>query len=191
MCNQNEKFYLTSEELVPGSFLPKINVDPMPAVSPFYWRQSLLSILRPFSDPSVSIIQYLDPTFIPHNSSLDIINGISKFDKVITPASTGYHDVVPSDIIQPLVQALITDNLYLQNKTITSTKNYIASKTIVAGNNVTNTLPIGDFIITIGSTVEFKAGQEIILKDGFVAEEAPIFTPLLELQNVMVLMQAK
>ena len=158
---------LTPEEQVAGSFLPAINIDPYPVIFPDYWSDALLSSVRPYLDPTITITQYQNPTFIPHTSSLDIIAGVSKFDVVIQTAATSYHDIIPSDIIEPIINALINKDLYLQNETITDTRNYIASNTITAGNNITTTVPIGNYILASTSIVTMTAGNQITLSDGF------------------------
>lgn len=173
--NQNQYFQITQEESVSGSFLPSLNMDPTavgvnidgePLISKAYFSSNLLAFLRPFEDQTATIIQYASPSFIPHNSSLDIVNGVSKFNITIQPTTTGFHDIIPPDIIEPLINVLINRNLYLQNKTITDTKNYIANFTIEAGNNVISTLPAGDFIVANGSNVMMTAGNQIKLSPG-------------------------
>ncbi len=185
-------FYLSPEEVVPGSYLPRLNIDPIPvtfstsppagvnlqnvvAINLKDIKSSLIAVLRPFSDPTVTIYQHSVPTFISHNSSLDIVGGISKFSTTIQPAVTSFHDNIPSDIIQPLINALINQDLYLQNKTITDTRNYIASNKIEAGNSVTTTIPNGDFILASGSNVSMKAGNQIVLAAGFIASAGSTF----------------
>ena len=177
----NQDFYLTPEETVDGSVLPSVNMDPLPITSAKYSTQWLLSLLRPFSDPTVEFIQYLSPTFIPHNSSLDIINGVSKFDKIIMPLTTGYHDVIPSDIIEPIVNALLENNVYVQNKIYSNNSRIIIAKqTISAGNNVTNTLPSGIVNVNSNSSIKFKAGNEVQLLNGFSVDQNSNFTAIIE-----------
>ena len=188
----DETFYLSPNDVVAGSYLPRLNIDPIPVtynnsppaavnmqnvvgISLKDLASSLISLLRPFSDPSVTIYQYSVPAFIPHNSSLDIVGGISKFNMVIQPAVTTFHDEIPADIIQPLINAVINQDLYLQDKTITDARNYIASNKIEAGNSVTTSIPNGNFILTSGSNVSMKAGNQIVLADGFVANSGSIF----------------
>jgi hypothetical protein len=179
---QNQNFFLTPEETVAGSFLPSVNVDPMPLTSPKYLTSALISLFRPFSDPNVSIVQYLDPTFIPHNSSLDIVSGVSKFDKVIIPSATGFHDVVPSDVIEKIVNALIEDKVYVQNKTYSNVmRTIIANETIYAGKNVTTSIAQGDVNITNSSSIHFKAGKEIQILPGLNVSAGTDFSAEIEL----------
>lgn len=190
--DSNEHFYLSTEESEAGSYLPRLVFDPIPvtlntsppacvdmrnvfAVNFKDIKSSLISILRPFSDPTVTIYQKAVPAFIPHNSSLDIVGGVSKFNIVIQPAVTTFHDEIPADIIQPLLNALINQDLYLQDKTIIDSRNYIASNKIEAGNNVTTSIPNGNFVLASGSIVSMRAGNQIILSDGFIASTGSNF----------------
>ncbi len=193
--DSNEHFYLSTEESEAGSYLPRLVFDPIPvtlntsappcvdmrnvfAVNFKDIKSSLISILRPFSDPTVTIHQYAAPAFISHNSSLDIVAGISKFNIAIQPSVTTFHDEIPVDIIEPLLNALISQDLYLQDKTITDTKNYIAGNKIEAGSNVTTTIPNGNFILASGSNVSMKAGNQIVLADGFIAGTGSTFSAI-------------
>lgn len=188
----DETFYLSNEEVVAGSYLPGISIDPIPVtynnsppacvnirnvfgVGLKDLASSLISLLRPFSDPSVTIFQHSVPAFISHNSSLDIVGGISKFDLTIMPSQTGFHDEIPSEIIQPLINAIINQDLYLQDKTITDSRNYIAGNMINAGYSVTTSIPDGNFILASGSNVTMKAGNQIVLADGFIASSGSTF----------------
>ena len=172
---QSETFSLTTDLLAAGSYLPRVNADPVALGFGDYWALNFLIIPQVFLLPTVSITQSSDPTFMYHTSALDIVDGQSKFDVTIIPSVTSYHDVVPGDIIEPLVNALVTDHVYIQNKTITNTRTYIGKKTITAGNNVTNEIPFGDVNIEPGADVTFKAGESIILKPGFHAKTGSIF----------------
>jgi hypothetical protein len=177
---KNYNGYLSSPELVAGSFLPPINIDGFPATSPKVFLSTALSILRPISNPWVTVTQITDPTFIPHTSSLDIVNNVSKFDKVISPTASGYHHVVPSSLVEPIVTALIEKNVYVQNKTYTNvTRTIIAGERIFAGKNVTNTIAQGDVVIGSNATIAFKAGVEIKMEDGFSAIPGSNFTAII------------
>lgn len=177
---KNYNGYLTSNETVAGSYLPKINIDAFPAVSPKLMLSTALSVLRPISNPWVTITQYLDPSFIPHNSSLDIVNGVSKFDKTIIPSITGYHDVVPSELIQPIVNALLEKDIYIQNKNYLNTsRNIIASQHIYGGKNVTSNINQGDVIIKSTASVHLKAGNQISLNNGFNVENGANFSAVI------------
>jgi hypothetical protein len=179
--DKNFSANLSTEELVPGSYLPAIQQDGFPVTSPKWWISwFILSTFRPFSNPYVTINEYQDPTFIPYTSSLDIVNNVSKFDKTIVPAATSHHDIVPSDVIAPLVNALIEKKVYKQNITYSGTRSIIASENIYAGYNVTPTQPVGNVNVNSGSNITFKAGQKIFLQTGFKANLGSRFTARIE-----------
>jgi len=159
-----EDFELKPIELQAGSYLPKLNVDP-----------SLVLPLWGLFWVTVTVTQYKDPAFIPHTSSLDIVNGESKFDKPIIPESTGFHDKVPSELVPEILSELIKDDLYLQNQTITGSEHFRAGKTIKAGKNVTSDVPQGEFIIEPGANVVFQSGENIVMKPGFRAKAGSNF----------------
>lgn len=166
----NESFYLSDNEKLPGSYLPPLNIDDSPVFTSEFGDSWALSLFRPFSDPSFTVIQYSDPTFIPHNSSLDIVNGISKFDLQIIPQNTSFHDVVPSDIIEPLINAILSDYVYVQNVTYSEDKSIIARKKLFAGENVTNEMQFGVVNVMTPAKVEFEAGEEVVIMPGFYVE---------------------
>ena len=66
-------------------------------------------------------------------------------------------------------------DLYFQNQTVTGTETHNAMNKIEAGRNVTNSVPVGDYIVQSVVNVTFHAGHEIILADGFVAEPGSNF----------------
>ena len=165
-------FVLTAEDLGPGSYLPPLNVDNtiLPFVSAFYkvW---------------VKVTQYQNPTFIPHASALDMVNGASKFDRVIIPSVTGFHDVVPAEIVGPIVHALMR-NVYIQNKVYDKpVARTVAGERIWAGRNVTPTVPPGDVMIKPPARINFRASTEIRLKDGFVIVPGSEFSALIGAVN--------
>jgi hypothetical protein len=160
VCGQVDNIALSADELVAGSYLPLIST-----------ATDEKDILWGFLTEN----RITNPTFIPYISSWDIVNGNSKFDITIKSGSNSYHDVVPNDIVTPLINAMLIDNLFLQNKTITDTRNYIASQTITAGSNVTSSVPVGDFVVDNGAVVNFTAGQSINLQPGFEAKAGSFF----------------
>lgn len=46
------------------------------------------------------------PTFIPHESALNITNGITQFDQTISSSEHNFHDRFPEDLIDPIAIAL-------------------------------------------------------------------------------------
>jgi len=185
---QDHDEYITSEEQVAGSLLPEIDIDPYVAMGWEWWECALLWAVRLNNitpPPYIIITQYQKPqgpTFIPHNSSLDIdANGVSKFHpNIIVPSQTYHHNEVPYEIIEPLVNMLLSENVYVQNKTINSNKNYISGKYLYAGNNVTSNIPTGNVIIIPNTNVSFKAKDQIILKDGFKVQSGAYFNAKIE-----------
>ncbi len=185
--SHDQHFYLATDEAAAGSFLPKINTDPIPLLESGKWGfQVLLSFIHPFAYEAAILSEYLDPSFIPHISSLDITGGVSKFngtnDKIIIPSTTSFHDKVPSDIIEPLVNALLTDNIYVQDRTFSANYDMVAQQGIFAGNAVTTTLPNGDVYVNNHAQVTFKAGQQVVLSSGFNVQNAE-FTAVIDIAH--------
>lgn len=152
-----------------GSYLPKMETDTSTSTVFYgllFWTDIIVT-----NDKS--------PTFISHNSSLDIINSQSKFETTIQPSVTSFHDVVPTDIIQPLINELIS-NIYLQNKTITTSLQSNATQSIISGYSVTNLEPYGNFICDNGSDVTFQSEGNIFLKPGFWAKSGSNFLAKIE-----------
>ena len=90
---EEKSFYINtaSEISQTGSYLPKSS-----------------TMLYGYSWPFIKweLERYLDPTYIPHKSALDIVDDSSMFDVTITPSSTGYHDEFPDEIVVPLLYEL-------------------------------------------------------------------------------------
>lgn len=64
---------------------------------------------------------------------------------------------------------------YLQNQIKTSVEVYYAMNKIEAGRNVTNAVPIGNYIINSGANITFRARKKVILADGFIAKSGSKF----------------
>jgi hypothetical protein len=94
-----KEFDLTSELKVSGSYLPKTLVASNP--SPFNFGIFLAGMLSIERDPNNQ------PTFIPYNSSLDLVNNQTKFFTTIQPNSNYFHDQFPPEIIQPLLNEIL------------------------------------------------------------------------------------
>ncbi|HQQ95528.1 MAG TPA: T9SS type A sorting domain-containing protein [Bacteroidia bacterium] len=149
-------FVLSTPEKQAGSFLPPLNIDPVH----FY-----LPLIR----ISVSITQFANPTFIPFESALDVVNNVSKFDRIIMPQVTGFHDQIPNDIIEPFVNAVLEKNVYIQNKNYSLSRNIIARDLILCGDHVNALQASGAVDVNPGPQISFKAGKEIVMQDGFNA----------------------
>jgi hypothetical protein len=82
-----------SPEAKPGSYLP-------PEVTAFFGR----AVLGLFG---WNLNRSADPTFIPHDSALDIVNGQSKFDgDPITPDASTDHDEFDPDLVEPILSRI-------------------------------------------------------------------------------------
>ncbi|PIQ08453.1 MAG: hypothetical protein COW71_11695 [Ignavibacteriales bacterium CG18_big_fil_WC_8_21_14_2_50_31_20] len=91
---------LISEEVVAGSYLPTYlgATDPSPYK---YWG------IVPFGMARSERVSNSNPTFIPYNSALDIVNNISKFDITIQANANYFHNEFPQEVVDDLVDALI------------------------------------------------------------------------------------
>ena len=72
------------------------------------------------------------------------------------------------------------NEIYLQNKVETSNAIYNAINKIEAGKNVTANVPVGNYTVQSGAAVSFRAGNTIILSDGFVASAGSTFRAYIE-----------
>lgn len=104
---EREPFYLTTEEKVPGSYLPSylIASSPSPTGTFFGWWTALG--VFPSGLAWIERFENNNPTFIPYNSSLDIVNGNSKFDIKIQADANYFHNQFPQEVVDDLVDALI------------------------------------------------------------------------------------
>jgi subtilisin family serine protease len=64
---------------------------------------------------------------------------------------------------------LIPSELFFQNQIVTATSIEKAMNRIVAGRNITNSVPVGDYVLQSVANVKFHAGNEILLSPGFFA----------------------
>ena len=100
LISKSQSFSLSDEDKVSGSYLPRSLVARNSFPYNVYWVVAgMLEIDR---DP------VNNPTFIPYTSSLDLVNGISKFDTVIQSTSNHFHDEFPSEIVIPLLSKFIS-----------------------------------------------------------------------------------
>ena len=85
-------FYINDAIAEPGSFLPQ--------GTPQAFGRYISGLFE------WELERFSDPTFIPHASALDIVNGQSRFDITIQPSQTSYHDVIPGDVVEPVLAGL-------------------------------------------------------------------------------------
>ena len=170
---EEKSFDLTPPEMVAGSFLPVDLTTTSPMIlRAFHWLWNF--IIQPWNYPVVTVTRLKDPAYIPYSSALDIVNGFSRFDVCIVPNQTSYHDVLPTEIINDIINEISFIDVYLQNQTVVSNTDFIG-KTINAGKNVNSNLPSGNFVISSGTEVNFLATEEIKLSDGFTVESGANF----------------
>lgn len=171
-----KSFDLEPAELVAGSYLPIDLTTTSPVtLRRFHWLWNIL--IQPFNYPTVSITRTKDPTYIPYESALDIVNGVSKFDVVIEPNQTYHHDVLPPEVINPIINEVAFSDIMLQNQIVLTNSNYLGMN-IYAGRNVTPLTPPGDYIIAVNTNVDFTAVNEIVLSDGFHAVNGSSFSAI-------------
>gem|GEM_PF-3096818 len=94
---------LYEEIKVAGSYLPRSLVES--GLSPLF-----LGMAEVDRDPNNN------PTFIPYTSSLDIVNGNSKFDKTIHANANYFHDEFPPEIIDTLLKSVMDPYLITTKK---------------------------------------------------------------------------
>jgi hypothetical protein len=170
---EEASFELTDEELEPGSYLPVDLTTTSPMIMrAFHWLFNI--VIQPFNYPTVTITRSQDPAYISYESALDIVNGVSKFDIRIEPNQTYHHDVLPPEIIDPIINEITFSDLRLQNQQIIVNSDYVGMN-IYAGKNVTPLIPEGNFIIEENGNVTFTAINEIVLSDGFWAVNGSVF----------------
>lgn len=88
----------------------------------------------------------------------------------IVPQFLGWVPTTPENIrFDYTVLSILDQDLYLQNQTVsTGTEVHNAMNKIEAGRNVTNTIPVGDYIVEGDANVTFHAGNVDILKPGTI-----------------------
>jgi hypothetical protein len=156
-----QDFFISSETGQAGSWLPLSTVD-FNAVRTFGGWIDFTRTPEP-----------VNPTFIPHVSSLDLTGANTPFDVTVKPNTTTYHDLLPEEpafIGQLFTQMDQSFDWFLQNYTENYVVGHKAVNAIEVGKNVTSTRPIGDFIVSNTGDLDLKAGEYISFKPGFLAE---------------------
>jgi len=116
-----------------------------------------------------------------HPKELYINNGDVPFDDIYSTVNNLTHVAHISSFLFLLRNEIMLDQMYLQNRTISNTREFEASEIIVAGNNVTpalwdKTIAMEDFEIVDGADVSFRSGESILLMPGFRVENGSEFT---------------
>lgn len=118
-----------------------------------------------------------------------IDNNLTPFDDIYADWDNTEHVLYHSSELDYEIKTteIMPEKMYIQNKYFSFLVDFEATNFIVAGRNVDNQIyddsyysyqkhiNEGDVIIKSGSTVYFRAGNEIILSDGFTAEEGSVF----------------
>ncbi len=101
-------------------------------------------------------------------------SNITPFDAIYAPDENTGHTSIPDqtifDAIINEIKQFNPDDIYLQNETVTDDRLYEVNSTIMAGSNVLNSEPQGEFIIAAETDVSLIAGEAIYLEPGFEAE---------------------
>jgi len=165
---EEESFELTTEEKVAGSYLPVDLTTTAPFIMRAYaWYWNFL--IQPWNYPVITITRTNDPAYISYESALDIVNGESKFDVTIKPSYTTYHDILPDELVDPIVNELIFNDIYIQNITIQDHTQYYGNKVNI-GEAVTPLLPFGAVMVLSNASMTVDAKEEIHIYEGFSAE---------------------
>jgi hypothetical protein len=164
-------FDLTDSEKLPGSWLPKdlTSMSPIIKRASYWWLQLLVPGITPLYYLTIEFERFTDPAYIPYYSALDIRNGNSMFDVCIEPSSTTWHDVLPDEILEEIINEVILTDTYLQHKNIIGNWE-LAGKKVACGNYVTSLLPRGDVIVHPGGKLMINASEVAVVRDGFLAK---------------------
>jgi len=102
-----EHFYLSQGDPIKkaGSYLPS-STTLMWGAAPVPWYIDTALYLA-LSYANFEVIRHGNPTFIPHESALDLTySGGTSFDVAIFSDTPGFHNEVPQDIVVPLLQEM-------------------------------------------------------------------------------------
>ena len=161
-------FDLTDEERVAGSWLPKdlTTMSPIIKQASYWWLQLLVPGITPLYYPTIEFERFTDPAYIPYYSALDIRDGDPMFDVCIEPDETTWHDVLPPEILEDIVNAVIMTNVFLQDEEIYAQRDIHGEK-VVAGRYVTLLRPEGEVNVHSGAGLEIEASKQVMLRSGF------------------------
>ena len=79
-----------------------------------------------------------------------------------------------------LLTALLKSDLNFQNQNLSSILDFNALNLIKAGNHINTSISYGDVIIKNTANVKFRAGEEILLEEGFETEPNAEFLAIVE-----------
>ncbi|NQT76075.1 MAG: T9SS type A sorting domain-containing protein [Bacteroidetes bacterium] len=164
-------FDLTAAEMQAGSWLPKdlTSMSPIIKQASYWWFQLLVPGITPLYYLAIEFERFTDPAYIPYYSALDIRNGNSLFDVCIETESTTYHDVLPADILEKIVNEVILTDVYFQHTYVMGNWD-LRGRKIVAGKNVTSLITQGDVIVQPTGRLNMLASEIVSLRDGFITE---------------------
>ncbi len=163
-------FDLTQAESLSGSWLPRdlTTMSPIIKQASYWWLQLLVPGITPLYYPTIEFERFTDPTYIPYYSALDMRNGNSMFDVCIEPEQTSWHDVLPDDILEDIVNEVMLTDTYFQHVNVIGNWSLLGKK-VAAGNYVTPLRPRGDVTVHPGGFLDIKASGLAMLREGFSA----------------------
>jgi len=132
---------------------------------------------------------FYNENYTARNTQALLENNLTPFDDIYADDDNTFHvNNVDAELeLQINEVEFMPYELFIQNKNILNNRDYEASSSIIAGRDVDNQIYYdfphsyekhndeGDVIIESGSIVNFRAVNEIILSDGFTAEEGSVF----------------
>ncbi|MCX7728865.1 MAG: T9SS type A sorting domain-containing protein [Bacteroidia bacterium] len=129
---------------------------------------------------------FLNPqfNFLPNSNILYLKNPnytTTLFNILYAPDDNQQHVEITDDNINFIMNEISPFDLYLQNEVYPNPNFsneedvFEARNTITAGKNVTSKTSVGDFVVNPGADITFRAGDKIVLKDGFKAKEGSHF----------------
>ncbi len=134
-------------------------------------------------------------SFVPITSALDInttdfftnVHGlqgypfppsnVSPFDAIFAEDVNRWHLSMSADIAEFLLNEV--NQTFFQNENTLASEIHTSRNFIQAGREVSNLLPIGDYVVEDMANIRFEAGIEITLEEGFHAEQGSDFHALI------------